>query len=160
MDLDISHSFMSDTPTQQEMAWKLEKWCRSFKPSMMTSSNGNIFRVTGPVWGEFTGHRWIPLKKASDMELWWFFFICAWTNSWVNNRDAGDLRHHRAHYDAAIVFNYFFSIIFSMKRINSFFTGAKWWMVTLEKYSTTETSDIFFCFKNFRLILFYNRDQH
>ena len=24
--------------------------------------------------------------------------ICAWTNGWVNNRDAGDLRRHRAHY--------------------------------------------------------------
>ena len=24
---------------------------------MMTSSNGNIFRVTGPLCGEFTGHR-------------------------------------------------------------------------------------------------------
>ena len=36
---------------------------------MMTSSSGNIFRVTGPVWGESTGHRWIPLTKASDAEL-------------------------------------------------------------------------------------------
>ena len=27
-----------------------------------------------------------------------FSLICAWTNSWVNNRDAGDLRRHRAHY--------------------------------------------------------------
>ena len=36
---------------------------------MMTSSNGNIFRVTGPLWGEFTAHRWIPLTKASDGEL-------------------------------------------------------------------------------------------
>ena len=26
---------------------------------MMTSSNGNIFRVTGLLCGEFTGHRWI-----------------------------------------------------------------------------------------------------
>ena len=33
---------------------------------MMTSSNGNIFRVTGPLCGEFTGHRWIPLTQASD----------------------------------------------------------------------------------------------
>ena len=41
--------------------------------SMMTSSNGNIFRVTGPLCGEFTGHRWIPLTKASDVELWCFF---------------------------------------------------------------------------------------
>ena len=37
---------------------------------MKTSSNGNLFRVTGPLWGEFTGHRWIPLIKASDAELW------------------------------------------------------------------------------------------
>ena len=27
---------------------------------MMTSSNGNIIRVTGLLCGEFTGHRWIP----------------------------------------------------------------------------------------------------
>ena len=26
----------------------------------MTSSNGNIFRITGLLRGEFTGHRWIP----------------------------------------------------------------------------------------------------
>ena len=39
---------------------------------IMTSSNGNIFRVTGPFCGEFTGHRWIPLTKASDAELWCF----------------------------------------------------------------------------------------
>ena len=41
---------------------------------MMTSSNGNIFRVTGPLWGEFTGHQWIPLTKASDVELWCFLW--------------------------------------------------------------------------------------
>ena len=41
--------------------------------STMTSSNGNIFRVTGPLCGEFIGHRWIPLTKASDAELWCFF---------------------------------------------------------------------------------------
>ena len=39
---------------------------------MMTSSNGNIFRVAGPLCGEFTGHRWIPHRKASDAELWYF----------------------------------------------------------------------------------------
>ena len=41
---------------------------------MMTSSNGNIFRVTGHLCGEFTGHRWIPRTKASDAELWWFLW--------------------------------------------------------------------------------------
>ena len=37
---------------------------------MMTSSNENIFRVTGHLCGEFTGPRWIPHTKASDAELW------------------------------------------------------------------------------------------
>ena len=41
---------------------------------MMTSSNGYIFRVTGPVGGVSTGHRWIPLTKASDAELWCFLW--------------------------------------------------------------------------------------
>ena len=41
--------------------------------SMMTSLNGNIFRVTDHLCGEFTGHRWIPCTKASDSELWCFF---------------------------------------------------------------------------------------
>ena len=42
---------------------------------LMTSSNGNIFRVTGPLCGEFTGLRWIPHTKASDAELWCFFVL-------------------------------------------------------------------------------------
>ena len=45
------------------------------RPShMMTSSNGNIFRVTGHLCGEFTGPRWIPRTKASDTELWCFLW--------------------------------------------------------------------------------------
>ena len=44
------------------------------RSSMMTSSNGNIFRVTGYLCGKFTGPRWIPLTKASDAELWGFLW--------------------------------------------------------------------------------------
>ena len=32
-----------------------------------------------------------------------FSLIRAWTNGWVNNRDTGDLRHHRAHYDVTVM---------------------------------------------------------
>ena len=32
-----------------------------------------------------------------------FSLICAWINGWVNNRDAGGLRRHRAHYDVAVM---------------------------------------------------------
>ena len=31
------------------------------------------------------------------------FFICAWTNSWASNGDAGDLRLHRAHFDVIVM---------------------------------------------------------
>ena len=41
---------------------------------MMTSSNGSMFRVTGPLCGEFTGHWWIPLTEASDAGLWCFLW--------------------------------------------------------------------------------------
>ena len=40
-------------------------WCRH---KMET------FSVTGPVCGEFTGHRWISLTKVSDVELWCFLW--------------------------------------------------------------------------------------
>ena len=36
---------------------------------MTMSSNGNIFCVTGPLWGDSSGHQWIPLTEASDAEL-------------------------------------------------------------------------------------------
>ena len=42
---------------------------------MMTSSNGNILSTSGPLVGESTGHRWIPLTKASDAELWYFLWF-------------------------------------------------------------------------------------
>ena len=32
-----------------------------------------------------------------------FSLICAWINAWVNDRDAGDLRHHLAHYDVTVM---------------------------------------------------------
>ena len=67
--------------------------------SMMTSLNGDIFRVTGPLCGEFTGHRWIPLTKAGDAELWCFLR----STPWINNREVGDLRRYCAHYDVIAV---------------------------------------------------------
>ena len=69
----------------------------------MTSSNGNIFRVTGPLWGEFTGNRWIPITKAIDAELWCFLWSPPWINGWVNNRETGDLRRRRADYDVIVM---------------------------------------------------------
>ena len=32
-----------------------------------------------------------------------FSLICVWINGWVNNREAGDLRRYRAHYDVIVI---------------------------------------------------------
>ena len=69
---------------------------------MVTSSNGNIFRVTDLLCGEFTGHRWIPLTKASDAEFWCFHWS-AQKNGWVKIWYAGDLRCHHVHYDVNVM---------------------------------------------------------
>ena len=61
------------------------------------------FRVTGHLCGEFTGPRWIPHTKTSDAGALMFILICARINGWVNNREAGDLRRHRAHYDVIVM---------------------------------------------------------
>ena len=69
---------------------------------MMTSSNGNIFRVTGPLCGEFTGPGEFPAQRPVPRSLD-VFFIYVWINDWVNNREAGDLRRHRGHYDVIVM---------------------------------------------------------
>ena len=59
---------------------------------MMTSSNGNIFRVTvnSPHKGQWRGGLMFSL-------------ICARINGWINNCEAGDLRRNRAHYDVSVM---------------------------------------------------------
>ena len=37
-----------------------------------------------------------------------FSSIYAWINRWVNNREAGDLRHHRAHYNVIVMLAFHF----------------------------------------------------
>ena len=66
---------------------------------MMTSSNGNIFRVTGPLCGEFTGPGEFPTQRPVTRSFDVFF------NLRPNKRlsEAGDLRRHRAHYDVIVM---------------------------------------------------------
>ena len=48
------------------------------------------------VTGEF------PTQRPQTGALM-FSLICVWINGWVNNREAGDLRRHRAHYDIIVM---------------------------------------------------------
>ena len=74
-----------------------------FRLFMMTTSTRNIVCITGPLCGEFTDHQWIPLAKASDAALLMFYLMCTWTNSWVNNRDAIEMKHHHTHCDVTVI---------------------------------------------------------
>ena len=73
--------------------------------SMMTSSNGNIFHITGlcegisPVTGEFPSQR--PVTWSFDV-----FFDQHWTNNSANHQNAGDLRCHHTHYDITVIFEH------------------------------------------------------
>ena len=49
-----------------------------------------------PVPGEFPAQR--PVTRSFD-----FSFICVWINDWLNDREAGDLRRNRAHYDVMVM---------------------------------------------------------
>ena len=57
-------------------------------------------------WSLVRGNHRLPVNsntKASDADLWMFSLIWALINGWVNNREAGDLRRHRAHYGVSIM---------------------------------------------------------
>ena len=51
---------------------------------------------SSPINGEFPAQR--PVTRSFDVSL-----IYVWINGWVNNREAGDLRRHRAHYDVTVM---------------------------------------------------------
>ena len=65
------------------------------------------FPLYWPFVREFTGHRWIPRAKSRWHGALMFSLICPWINSWVNNREAGDLRRHRAQYDVILMPSWF-----------------------------------------------------
>ena len=48
-----------------------------------------------PVTGEFPTQR--PVTRSC------FLWSAPWINGWLNNRDAGDLRRHHAHYDVIVM---------------------------------------------------------
>ena len=61
--------------------------------ALLTICAGN-----SPVTGEFPHKgQWRGALMSS--------LICAWINGWVNNREAGDLRRHRTHYDVSVMYH-------------------------------------------------------
>ena len=86
------------------------KWCSvlftegwRLSQCMMTSSNGNIFPRYWPfVRGIHRPPVNSPLKGQWRGALM-FSLIFVWINGWENNREAVDLRRHRADYDVIVM---------------------------------------------------------
>ena len=49
-----------------------------------------------------------------------FSLICVWMNGWVNNdREAGDLRRHRSHYDVIVMQSRYWFSLYSLVKVHS-----------------------------------------
>ena len=62
----------------------------------------NIFRLTGPVWGESTGDLWVPLK-GQLRGVWMYYLMCAWTNGWAKQSICDGLRRYGAHFNVTVM---------------------------------------------------------
>ena len=69
--------------------------------NMMTSSNWNISQAicvgNSPVTSDHA------MYKGQWSGALMFSLICTWMNSWVNNREAGDLRRHSTHCNVTVM---------------------------------------------------------
>ena len=57
-------------------------------------------------WPFICGIHWSPVNsphKGQWRGALMYSLISAWINGWVNNREAGDLRRRRAHYDVTVM---------------------------------------------------------
>ena len=66
----IQHWFRQWLGTEHR-SFDLNQWHH-----MMTSLNGDIFHVTGPLCGEFSGHQWIPLTRPVTWSFDISFDLC------------------------------------------------------------------------------------
>ena len=64
--------------------------CSYIYQFMVTSANGEFFRITGPLWLESIGHWWVTLKNVGEVELWCPLVLCL-TSCSTNSRIFGCL---------------------------------------------------------------------
>ena len=83
------------------------KWINGISPGLVIIHHHDdvIKRKHFPRYRPFVwGNHWSPVNsshKGQRRRALMLFLICVWTNGWVNNRDAGDLRRHCSGIDNA-----------------------------------------------------------
>ena len=86
------------------------QWIRNQQVIIMTIIHDDIFKWKHfpRYWSFVWGIHWSPVNsphKGQWRGTLMFSLICVWINGWLNNREAGDLRRHRAHYDVIVMNN-------------------------------------------------------
>ena len=84
----LANNFFCFTPRNRITWWRHQMETFS---ALLALYGGNP-----PVTGEFP-------HKGQNRGTLMFSLIYGWTKGWVNNRDAGDLTRHRAHYDVIVI---------------------------------------------------------
>ena len=95
--LTVHISAQTSIPAQLRYSSSISAWWRyrmeAFS-ALLAFCAGN-----SPVTGVFPSQR--PMARSFDVSL-----IYAWINGWVNNREAGGLRRHRAHYYVTVMITF------------------------------------------------------
>ena len=83
-----THSIVVEYTSNRHQFWKRHdhQYFRVWRNTlfMMTPSNGNIFRVTGPMCGEITGHVEFPPHRAVTQSFDVSFDLCV--NTWLSKQ--------------------------------------------------------------------------
>ena len=83
-------------PGRQVLVYSSQSWWRhqseTFSALLALCAGNSPVPVNSPLKGQWRG-------------ALIFSYICARINDWVNNREAGDLRRHRGHYDVIVMWN-------------------------------------------------------
>ena len=94
--------------------WGLDhnKICRPKFPSHAQPSQGGSpwwrhqMKTFSALLALCAGNSPVPVNSPHKGQLrgaLMFSLMCVWINGWVNNREAGDLRRHRGHYDVNVM---------------------------------------------------------
>ena len=80
--------------------------CTDYKYNFLTQGDVIKWKHFPRYWPFLRGIHRSPVNSRHNGQ--WrgalmFSLICVWINGWVNNREAGDLRRHRAHYDVTVM---------------------------------------------------------
>ena len=90
--------------------------------------------------------------KGQWRETLMFSLMWAWTNSWIKNRDAGDLRRHHAHYDITVIWCAFcLSLLLCIRyRVILDRVIRRYWMNFTLQHIEVETRWPPFCLRRFQ----------